>query len=221
MTDDNRLYFDLVRRAARPTDAQIRSFAHFVSTDHSWYKHLPISGRGEPFFFFLDPHVHEEFVEIAPGVRAWRPIVKELGAESIPWFVIGYEDGDIPNGSILPLNYLARRNTTAQWRDRFGLFSYWNHGPPDQPPAEAIESAGRGLRYGDDQGAARAVPLEVLERGLVYLRSTVYPGHFNSVADEAERLSNGLPSADADREIQLDEMIQSMHQVVAWVYDSD
>jgi hypothetical protein len=222
MADETQVYLDLVRNSSRPTDDQIRSFAHFVSTDHSWYKHLPIGGRGEPFFFYLDPHVHEEFVEIAPGARAWRSIVREeAGAAQIPGFAIAYEDGDIPNETLMGLNYLARRNTTAQWRNRFGLFSYWNHGPPDQPSDEAIESARHALRYGDDQGAARAIPLEVLERGLVYLRATVYPGRFTSIEDEAERISNGLPSADADRETQVDEMIQSMRLVVDWVYDSD
>ena len=123
-------------------------------------------------------------------------------------------------GSIEPLNYLARRNTTAQWRNRFGLFSSWNHGPPDQPSDEAIESARRGLRYGDDQGAALPVPLEVLERGLVYLRASVYPGHFDSIEHQAERISNGLPAVETDREAQLDEMVESMRQVVAWVYGS-
>jgi hypothetical protein len=221
MLDDAQVYLDLVRRSSRPTDEQIRSFAHFVSTDHSWYKHLPIGGRGEPFFFYLDPHVHEEFVEIAPGIRAWRSIVREeIGPAQIPGFAIAYKDSDLPSGSIAPLNYRARRNTTAQWRNRFGLFSYWNHGPPDQPPDEAIESARRGLRYGDDHGAALPVPLEVLQRGLVYLRASVYPGHFDSIEDQAERISNGLPAVAADREVQFDEMVESMRQVVDWVYGS-
>ena len=138
----------------------------------------------------------------------------------IPGFEIAYEDGDQPNESIAPMNYLARRNTTAQWRDQFAMFSYWNHGPPDQPSAEAIEAAQRRLRYGDDHGTERAVPLEVLERGLVYLRATVYPGHFDNVDESAEQLANGLPSAEADRETQVADMIHSMHRVVAWVYDS-
>ena len=221
MTDDTQVYLDLVRRSSRPTDDQIRSFAHFVSTDHSWYKHLTISGRGEPFFFYLDPHVHEELVGDANGARVWRAIVRETGS-AIPGFAIAYEDGDDrPGEALVGLNYFARRNTTAQWRDRFGLFSYWNHGPPDQPSAEAIEAAQHDLRYGDDQGHARSIPLEVLERGLVYLRATVFPGRFNSIDDEAERISNGLPSADADRETQVEEMIQSMRRVVTWVYDTD
>ena len=55
----------------------------------------------------------------------------------------------------------------------------------------------------------------------MYLRATVFPGRFNSIDDEAERISNGLPSADADRETQVEEMIQSMRRVVTWVYDTD
>ena len=162
---------------------------------------LPISGRGEPFFFYLDPHVHEEFVEIAPGAAAWRSIVREeAGAAQIPGFAIVYEDADLRTESIAPMNYLARRNTTAQWRDRFGLFSYWNHGPPDQPSDEAIESARRDLRYGDDHGAAWAIPLEVLERG----SSTSEPP-CTPVASPASRMRRSgsrmdSRSADADRE---------------------
>ena len=177
--------------------------------------------EGEPFFFYLDPHVHEELVEVADGIRAWRG--DRAGNRTRDSWICHRRRrlGDRPNEALIGLNYFARRNTTAQWRDRFGLFSYWNHGPPDQPSAEAIEAAQHGLRYGDDQGQARADSTRGAGEGPRHLsRATVYPGRFNGIDDEAERLSNGLPSADADRETQVDEMIQSMRWVVDWVDDT-
>ena len=48
-------YRVLVRSLPRPTLVQMQQFAQFVSTAHSWYKHLPYLSPGEPFQFFLDP----------------------------------------------------------------------------------------------------------------------------------------------------------------------
>ena len=48
-------YRILVRSLPRPTLVQMQQFAQFVSTAHSWYKHLPYLPPGAPFQFFLDP----------------------------------------------------------------------------------------------------------------------------------------------------------------------
>ena len=158
MTESEDGYLDLVRRHPRPSDDQIAAFARFVATDHSWYKHLPRTGRGEPFFFYLDPHVHELLLDVVDGSGVWRPIIRELGRFPFPTFAVGYEAGDVADDSIAPMDHVARRATTAEWRERYGIFNYWNHGPPDQPPAEAVEAADRGLRYADDNGLQRRVP---------------------------------------------------------------
>lgn len=58
----------------RPTGAQVYAFVEHVTRMHSWYKHLPLTGPGSPFVFFLDrnaglqrmrrPDGSEEFVTI-------------------------------------------------------------------------------------------------------------------------------------------------------------
>jgi len=40
----------------RPSENQIDDFIQFVSSAHSWYKHLPLVAPGVPFYFFLNPH---------------------------------------------------------------------------------------------------------------------------------------------------------------------
>lgn len=149
MDDDERIYFELVRFAPRPTEEQMRAYVRFVSDDHSWYKHLPVKGEGEPFFLYLRPHAHEALITDASGAPAWRSIASETKA-GIPFpreeFFIERLPGD--GGSDEPLlAYQVSNTTTARWRERFGLWSYWNHGRRDQPRHEAIAAAERGLRF--------------------------------------------------------------------------
>jgi len=40
-----------------PSEKQIAGFVDFVSSAHSWYKHLPLVPPGVPFHFFLNPYV--------------------------------------------------------------------------------------------------------------------------------------------------------------------
>jgi len=40
-----------------PSEKQIAGFVEFVSSAHSWYKHLPLVPPGVPFHFFLSPYV--------------------------------------------------------------------------------------------------------------------------------------------------------------------
>jgi hypothetical protein len=219
--DDERIYLELVRRAPRPNDTQMRAFIRFVSDDHSWYKHLPVKGEGEPFFLYLRPHAHELLITDPSGAPAWRSIVSvtRTGA-AFDWdeFFIERLPGDA--GSDKPLiTYQVSNTTTARWRERFGLWSYWNHGKPDQPRHEAIAMAEHHLRFYDDDGVERPVPTAVLEAGLVYLRATVSPLFFDDGDSAAERIELGLPPADEDQASQYTEMLQAMRRVVAAVYD--
>ena len=219
MTESEDGYLDLVRRHPRPSDDQIAAFARFVATYHSWYKHLPRTGRGEPFFFYLDPHVHELLLDVVDGSGVWRPIIRELGRFPFPTFAVGYEAGDVADDSIAPMDHVARRATTAEWRERYGIFNYWNHGPPDQPPAEAVEAADRGLRYADYSGLQRRVPSDALERGLVYLRATIFPSHLDDGDTQLRRKPDPNSEAVRDRERQFAEMAEELSRVVAWAYD--
>lgn len=47
-------YLRLVSAVPLPSTQQKTEFAEFVSTAHSWYKHLPRNVPGQPFYFFVD-----------------------------------------------------------------------------------------------------------------------------------------------------------------------
>jgi hypothetical protein len=48
-------YRELLAGVSIPSREQLEAFALFVSTAHSWYKHLPTLPPGVPMTFFLDP----------------------------------------------------------------------------------------------------------------------------------------------------------------------
>ena len=48
-------YRHLLQHVTRPTEQQIRDFATYVAGARSWYRHLPLSPPGVPFYFFVDP----------------------------------------------------------------------------------------------------------------------------------------------------------------------
>jgi hypothetical protein len=138
-------YRALVRRSPRPSERHMRSFARFVSEDHSWYKKLPFGGEGEPFFLYLSPHVHEAAIETVDGGRAWRAIVRDGKRESIfASYAIDLRDGDVPPDLPMPVDHYAENMTTVDRHRYFGRWNYWNFGRPDQPRANALASAAAG-----------------------------------------------------------------------------
>jgi hypothetical protein len=50
-----------------PTAEQVDAFVDYVSTQHSWYKHLPLTPPGSTFVFFLDPGAGMQQREDAAG----------------------------------------------------------------------------------------------------------------------------------------------------------
>lgn len=60
---DAQHYVDSVAHLPRPTLQQIAEFVEYVSTAHSWYKHLPLIPPGRPFTFYLDPNAGREWIE--------------------------------------------------------------------------------------------------------------------------------------------------------------
>ncbi|CAD5366931.1 hypothetical protein RA210_U10572 [Rubrivivax sp. A210] len=81
----------------RPTEAQMRAFAVFVSGAHSWYKHLPLYPPGAPFQFFLDPGAGMDL-----HVRGTR-------VQAEPRLTRGFHYSWIP---------------TAQYREQFGHLAF-------------------------------------------------------------------------------------------------
>ena len=62
-------YVNAIRQLPRPTLAQTERFARFVSSAHSWYKHLPVCPQ-VPFVFYLDPGSGMSLVRTRTGETA-------------------------------------------------------------------------------------------------------------------------------------------------------
>ncbi len=62
-------YVGVIRQLPRPTLAQTERFARFVSSAHSWYKHLPVCPK-VPFVFYLDPGAGMSLVRTRTGETA-------------------------------------------------------------------------------------------------------------------------------------------------------
>jgi hypothetical protein len=215
-------YRDWVRTTmARPTEEQIRGFAAWLSTHHSWYKHLPLMGAGEPFIIYLAPHVHQIRVERDDGPGAWRNIVDDPDST---WFGdrlrIDLRDGDREPDLMGSVTQAAGGLSTEQVWTRLSRLSYWNFGRPGQPAADVVGAARARLRVDDDDGHPVAISEPVLWRGLVYLRGTVAP-MLGPVEDEYDALQreHDLPSHQEDRTAQLATISAAAADVVAWVYD--
>jgi hypothetical protein len=58
-------YVDLLQTSERPTAEQIEAFVGFVSTSHSWYKHLGFAPPGLPFHFYACPWAGMDIVLLA------------------------------------------------------------------------------------------------------------------------------------------------------------
>lgn len=214
-------YLELVRARPRPTRRQMAAFARFVAGDHSWYKHLPILGAGEPFFLYLHPNVHAYLATRDTGEQVWREVIREqVPGGLFPEYRIDLHPGDRKPGFLGPLHYVFSRHGTADYRAAFGHWCYWNHGPADQPPELALAQVAAGLRVGDEHGEPLPVPTAALERGLVYLRATVsgYLGPTESRYEEL-RAEHDLPDPDEDAAEQHGALVAAMKSVVAWVYD--
>jgi len=56
----------------RPSDKQIAGFVEFVSSAHSWYKHLPLVPPGVLFHFFLNPNAACDVTMRATGEIEYR-----------------------------------------------------------------------------------------------------------------------------------------------------
>ena len=92
-------YVDLLKGCIPPNSEQIEAFASYVSSAHSWYKHLPMFPPGKPFHFFLDPWSGMDTV-ITPERQV---IVQERVGES------GFHYTWMP---------------TADYREQFGCLNY-------------------------------------------------------------------------------------------------
>jgi hypothetical protein len=65
MTDSQ--YLTEVKHLPRPSCEQADAFVEYVTSAHSWYKHLPLLPPGERFVFFLNPNAGREWVQTGDG----------------------------------------------------------------------------------------------------------------------------------------------------------
>ena len=73
-------YVGVIRQLPRPTVAQTERFARYVSSAHSWYKHLPIHPK-VPFVFYLDPGAGMSRVHTRTGETALERFTIRLHTE--------------------------------------------------------------------------------------------------------------------------------------------
>src|SRR5438874_5760750 len=92
-------YVGVIRQLPRPTVAQTERFARYVSSAHSWYKHLPVRPK-VPFVFYLDPGAGMNLVQTGTVVMA----LVEINDERSP--------------------FLYTLQKTVDYCRRFG---YWNY----------------------------------------------------------------------------------------------
>jgi hypothetical protein len=70
-------YRAIVGQLPPPSHDQIEAFADYVSAAKSWYKHLPLWPPGEPFLFYIDPHVGLDCIVDASGGATYLPRTEE------------------------------------------------------------------------------------------------------------------------------------------------
>ena len=148
-------YRAICRELPRPTDAEIRDFALFVSQAHSWYKRTSLLPPGMPLQFFLDPSAGMQRI-MRPNGRVVSVVREEAGFHH----------------SWLP---------TAKYRERFGHLAFCDVGGGG---VELHRSNGE-VHIGADtapvvadpaNGQLRDVPRSVLRAGRAHISGLVHVG---------------------------------------------
>lgn len=129
---------------------------------------------------------------------------------SYPWPTVGRPECLTPPECRMVRDRGGARGVDDAWPDpaagaRLGI---------DPWPAAQRRSrldAAASLRTRDDHGDEFAIPADILDRGLAYLRATV-SGRMGPMEEEYERLrgERSLPSASEDLATQINEMIAAM-----------
>ena len=149
-------YLALIRDLPLPTSEQRRNFVEYVSTAHSWYKHLPPFLPGEPFYFFLDKFSAWDLVALEDGAYA-------IAEREQP----GFHYSDIP---------------TSEYRTRFGFLNYacaagtavipLNHEARVIPRDKIVEIV-------REDGVPCCLPQPILDAGRVEITSVIFPGNWD------------------------------------------
>jgi hypothetical protein len=139
-------YRNALSVAPLPTPEQTRQFADYVSSAHSWYKHLPLSPPGAPFMFYLDPN-------------AGRRLVQGKNRE--------WEYQDLPQGEDF---FHYSQMPTVEYRQQFGIWNY-----STDAGTRFIVRGEDGTEKLDTSRTDVEIPQPLMEVGTVHLTGFVYP----------------------------------------------
>lgn len=145
-------YFELARKLPVPTEEQTHGFAEYVTSAHSWYKHLRIQPP-VPFVFYLDPNSGRDMVHVSDDELAFVDTVNEKEAFHYTW------------------------QTTESYRRCFG---YWNYHAPFgtsfhyQTEAGVVDTAGTGLMIFFEESGWVEVPERLVLAGTALVSALMY-----------------------------------------------
>jgi len=149
-------YRELLAGVPEPSREQIEAFARFVSTAHSWYKHLPLLPPGVPMTLFLDPGAGAQLIIDRRG--RIRQVNRRKRGFHYSWL------------------------RTAEYRDRFGHAAFARSAGTGTV-VSLMRAEGSQLIPSDDKpaifdparGELLALPDEVLEAGVAQVTGVMHP----------------------------------------------
>jgi hypothetical protein len=139
-------YLEKMLQLPLPSTEQNERFAEYVTEAHSWYKHLPFFPPGAGFVFYLDHHAGTK-VERGPAGY----VVRELHDQRDCWH---YSE-----------------MITAEYRERFGYWSYW----VDDNPRTAGDRAEGPLIFNAETDECELLPPEIKARWTCRLTAFLRP----------------------------------------------
>jgi len=144
-------YLNLLSGVPLPTAQQRSEFAEFLSTVHSWYKHLPPNLPGEPFHFFIDKYAGCDRLLHENGTA----VLVERGER-------GFHYSDLP---------------TTEYRSRFGYLAFSCSSGTTVFVAgwPLVYSRDKVAAVPGDDGKMYGVPREILEVGEAHLTAIIHP----------------------------------------------
>lgn len=157
-------YSKEARKLPVPSEDQTREFAEYVTSAHSWYKHLPLNPP-VPFVFYLDQNSGRSMLHVSDDEVAFVDNVDEKEAFHYTW------------------------QKTALYRQRFG---HWNYHAPYgksfqvQRNEGVVDTAGTGLMTFFDSAGWLEVPKRLALAGTALLSALMWVMYGSKGAPRAD-----------------------------------
>lgn len=174
MTDS--AYLEEVRGLPRPSDGQIASFADYLGTAHSWYKHLPFLAPGVPFIFYLDPNAGRDKIMTDAGLM-YRERTQ-----------------DMPEGERFHYTW----QPTADYLKRFGHLEYYANAGTSflVGRSDGVLTTETVLEIQGRDGRSIPVPQPVHDAGTAFLTSVMHPLGSMQVGLDTHATRRRIPTAE-------------------------